>query len=149
MLEPLVEFQLQQGIHGFDVGGSTGEAFVQSRAAERAAVLRELARVVRGRARLIAHVGAIATDEAIGLARVAADAGYDAISAIPPFYYDFSPSEVHAHYLALAEATPPPLDRLQLSGQVGPSFEHQRSAEAVGASQHHRYQTHLTKPVPA
>ncbi len=107
-LEQLAEFQLAQGLHGFYVGGSTGEAFLQS-PAERASVLTQFARVVNGRAKLIAHIGAIATDEAIGLARVAAEAGYDAVSAIPPFYYDFSTSEVHAHYLALAEATPLPL----------------------------------------
>jgi N-acetylneuraminate lyase len=107
-LKPLAEFQLAQGLHGFYVGGSTGEAFLQS-PAERASVLTEFARVVHGRAKLIAHIGAIATDEAVGLARAAAEAGYHAVSAIPPFYYDFSPSEVYAHYLALAEATPLPL----------------------------------------
>ena len=108
MLAPLAEFQLKQGVHGFYVGGSTGEAFLQS-PAERAGVLQSFARVVRGRAKLIAHIGAIATDEAIGLAKSAADAGYDAVSAIPPFYYDFSPAEVLAHYRALAQATPLPL----------------------------------------
>ena len=107
-LEALAEFQLAQGLHGFYVGGSTGEAFLQS-PAERAAVLTEFAGVVRGRAKLIAHVGAISTDDALGLARVAADAGYQAISAIPPFYYDFSPAEVLEHYRALADATPLPL----------------------------------------
>jgi N-acetylneuraminate lyase len=108
MLGPLAELELAQGIHGFYVGGSTGEAFLQT-ADERKAVLREFARAVNGRAKLIAHVGAIATDEAIGIAHAAADAGYDAVSAIPPFYYDFSPAEVRAHYHALADATPLPL----------------------------------------
>lgn len=107
-LEQLAEFELAQGLHGFYVGGSTGEAFLQS-PDERAQVLRVFARAVRGRAKLIAHVGAIATEEAVGLARVAADAGYDAVSAIPPFYYDFSPAEVRAHYQRLADATPLPL----------------------------------------
>lgn len=108
MLRPLAEFELAQGLHGFYVGGSTGEAFMQT-ADERKAVLREFAKAVNGRAKLIAHVGAIATDEAIDIARTAADAGYDAISAIPPFYYDFSAAEVLAHYRALADATPLPL----------------------------------------
>jgi N-acetylneuraminate lyase len=108
MLAPLAEFELAQGLHGFYVGGSTGEAFLQS-AAERKAVLATFAKAVKGRAKLIAHVGAIATDEAIDLARAAADAGYDAVSAIPPFYYDFSAAEVLAHYRALANATPLPL----------------------------------------
>ncbi|MDB5849076.1 MAG: N-acetylneuraminate lyase [Rhodoferax sp.] len=107
-LAPLAEFELAQGLHGFYVGGSTGEAFLQT-AAERKAVLSEFAKVVKGRARLIAHVGAIATDEAIDIAHAAADAGYDAVSAIPPFYYDFSAAEVLAHYRALADATPLPL----------------------------------------
>jgi len=108
MLAPLAEFQLAQGLYGFYVGGSTGEAFLQT-APERKAVLKEFAGVVNGRARLIAHVGAISTDEAITLAHAAADAGYDAVSAIPPFYYDFTSAEVLAHYRALADATPLPL----------------------------------------
>ena len=108
MLGPLAEFELAQGLHGFYVGGSTGEAFLQT-ADERKAVLREFAKAVKGRAKLIAHVGAISTDEAIDIGRAAADAGYDAISAIPPFYYDFSTAEVQAHYRALADATPLPL----------------------------------------
>lgn len=108
MLGPLAEFELALGVHGFYVGGSTGEAFMQT-ADERKSVLREFAKAVNGRAKLIAHVGAISTDEAIGIGKAAADAGYDAISAIPPFYYDFSSSEVLAHYRALADATPLPL----------------------------------------
>ena len=108
VMEHLAEFQLAQGLHGFYVGGSTGEAFLQS-SDERGQVLRAFAKAVRGRAKLIAHVGAIATEEAVALARVAADAGYDAVSAIPPFYYDFSPAEVLAHYHRLADATPLPL----------------------------------------
>lgn len=107
-LAPLAEFELAQGLHGFYVGGSTGEAFLQS-ADERKSVLVEFAKAVAGRAKLIAHVGAIATDEAIAIAHAAADAGYDAVSAIPPFYYDFSAAEVLAHYRALADATPLPL----------------------------------------
>lgn len=108
LLGALAEFELAQGLHGFYVGGSTGEAFLQS-ALERKAVLTAFAKAVQGRAKLIAHVGAISTDEAIDIARAAADAGYDAVSAIPPFYYDFSAAEVRAHYRALAEATPLPL----------------------------------------
>jgi N-acetylneuraminate lyase len=108
LLGQLAEFELAQGLHGFYVGGSTGEAFLQT-AVERKAVLAEFAKAVNGRARLIAHVGAISTDEAIDIGRAAADAGYDAVSAIPPFYYDFSAAEVLAHYRALAEATPLPL----------------------------------------
>ncbi len=108
VLEPLAEFELLQGVHGFYVGGSTGEAFLQS-VPERMLVLQQFARVVQGRARLIAHVGAISTADAARLAHTAADAGYDAISAIQPFYYDFSTADVLEHYRTLADATPLPL----------------------------------------
>ncbi|WP_292963732.1 dihydrodipicolinate synthase family protein [Novosphingobium sp. UBA1939] len=49
----------------------------------------------------------------------AAEAGYDAISAIPPFYYDFSRDELKAHYRALGGAVPLPLIVYNFGGRVG------------------------------
>jgi len=104
----LVDLELAQGIDGFYVGGSTGEAFLQSRE-ERAEMLRAVAAAAGGRCALIAHVGAIATGEAIALAEVAAEAGYHAISSIPPFYYKFGVEEIVGHYRQLAAASPLPV----------------------------------------
>jgi N-acetylneuraminate lyase len=117
-LEALVPFQLAQGIDGFYVGGSTGEAFLQS-VEERIAVLQAVARVAAGRCQLIAHVGAIATQDSIRMGRAAAEAGYDAISAIPPFYYDFSRAELMAHYERLIAEVPLPLIVYNFGGKVG------------------------------
>ena len=100
----LVEMELAQGIDGFYVGGSTGEAFLLS-SEERAEVLRAVAAACAGRCTLVAHVGTIATADMVALAEAAADAGYHAVSSIPPFYYKFSAAEVAAHYRALTEAT--------------------------------------------
>lgn len=113
----LVAFQLAQGLDGFYVGGSTGESFLQS-TEERGRFLRAVAGAVAGRATLIAHVGAISTEETAALARVAADAGYDAVSAVPPFYYDFSAQELMGHYQALAGATPLPVVVYNFGGKV-------------------------------
>jgi N-acetylneuraminate lyase len=113
-----VERQLAQGIAGFYVGGSTGEAFLQS-LDERAAFLRAVAAAAAGRCRLIAHVGAVATADCLVLGRVAVEAGYDAISAIPPFYYDFSRDEAKAHYRALGAELPLPLIVYNFGGRVG------------------------------
>lgn len=107
-LHALAELQIGHGVHGFYVGGTTGEAPLQD-AGERKLVLREFAKAVAGRRGLVAHVGAISTAETIALGRAAAEAGYDAISAIPPYYYDFSREELLAHYRALADAVPLPL----------------------------------------
>lgn len=104
----LVEFQVGQGIDGLYVGGSSGEAMMQSRE-ERAGFLTDVAAANQGRLKLIAHVGAIATADALALADVAEQAGYQAISAIPPFYYDFSRAEVLAHYFEIVERSALPL----------------------------------------
>lgn len=114
----LVDFELAQGINGFYVGGSTGEAFLQSNA-ERADYLRIVAEAARGRCTLIAHVGNVGTRDTIELGAVAADAGYNAISAIPPFYYDFSREELVAHYRALADAVDIPLVIYNFAGRSG------------------------------
>lgn len=104
----LVEFQVRQGIDGLYVGGSSGEAMLQSRE-ERAGYLAEVAAANQGRLKLIAHVGAIATADVLALAESAEKGGYGAISAIPPFYYEFSRPEVLAHYLEIAERSALPL----------------------------------------
>ena len=113
----LVEFQLAEGIDGFYVGGSTGEAFLQS-PDERMRFLRAVAAANEGRGLLIAHVGAIATAEVVQMGRAAAEAGYDAVSAVPPFYYDFSAAELVAHYKALAQAVPLPVVVYNFGGKV-------------------------------
>jgi N-acetylneuraminate lyase len=118
MVPRLIEFQIKQGIDGFYVGGSTGEAFLQT-AEERIHMLRLAAEAVRGRKQLIAHVGAIGTDETVAIGRAAAEAGYQAVSAIPPFYYDFSRDELIAHYMALADAVPLPLVIYNFGGRTG------------------------------
>ena len=104
----LVDFQIRQGVQGIYVGGSSGEAMLQSQA-ERAAYLRTVAAATAGRLHLIAHVGAVATRDALELSEVAQEAGYEAISAVTPFYYPFSRPEVMAHYLAIADAAALPL----------------------------------------
>jgi N-acetylneuraminate lyase len=106
--EALLAFQVRQGIAGLYVGGSSGEAMAQS-IPERADYLRLVAGMAGGKLRLIAHVGAVATDDVLTLAAVAADAGYDAVSAITPFYYPFSRGEVMAHYTEIADRSALPL----------------------------------------
>ena len=104
----LVEFQVRQGLQGLYVGGSSGEAMLQSQA-ERMEHLRTVTAANAGRLHLVAHVGAIATRDALELSEAAHAAGYEAISAVTPFYYPFSRAEVMAHYVAIADASPLPL----------------------------------------
>ena len=69
-LRRLVRFNLRQGVDGLYVGGSTGEAFVQS-GTERQEVLEIVAEEAKGKMTLIAHVGCVSTLESQQLARAA------------------------------------------------------------------------------
>lgn len=102
-LRRLVRFNLRQGVDGLYVGGSTGEAFVQS-GTERQEVLEIVAEEAKGKMTLIAHVGCVSTLESQQLARAAVGYGYDAVSAVTPFYYPFSFEEHCAHYQAVIES---------------------------------------------
>ncbi|HHI3758049.1 N-acetylneuraminate lyase [Klebsiella quasipneumoniae] len=102
-LRRLVRFNLRQGVDGLYVGGSTGEALVQS-GTERQEVLEIVAEEAKGKMTLIAHVGCVSTLESQQLARAAVGYGYDAVSAVTPFYYPFSFEEHCAHYQAIIES---------------------------------------------
>lgn len=102
-LRRLIDFVLGQSLDGLYVGGSTGEALLQS-LDERRHVLETVATHVGGRAALIGHVGALATGDAKTLARACKAAGYAAVSAIPPVYFPASKASIHRYYSDIAEA---------------------------------------------
>ncbi|QDK17590.1 N-acetylneuraminate lyase [Leclercia adecarboxylata] len=102
-LRQLVRFNIAQGMDGLYVGGSTGEAFVQS-IAERQEVLEIVAEEAKGKITLIAHVGTVSTHESQQLAQAASRFGYDAVSAVTPFYYPFSFEEHCAHYRGIVDS---------------------------------------------
>ncbi len=108
VLGQLVEYNVQKGVDGFYVGGSTAEAFLLTEQ-ERLSIYETVANKVAGRARLIAHVGAVSTDEALRYAMRAKALGYDAISAVAPFYYGFSFAEIKQYYHTLTEKSETPM----------------------------------------
>lgn len=93
---------------GLYVCGSTGENFLMSHS-QKKEVLAAAARGADGRASLIAHIGSNVVEEVYELADLAADYGYDAVSAVTPFYYKFTNAEVVDYYLRLAERSKLPL----------------------------------------
>jgi len=100
----LVRRNLDAGLAGLYVGGSTGEAFLMSEE-ERARVLAVAAEAAAGQGTLIAHVGDPDPELSARLALAAERLGYHAISAVPPFYYRYSFAEIAAHYAWLAGRT--------------------------------------------
>lgn len=101
-LRELVQWNLGKGVNGFYVCGSTSEAFLLT-GDERKKIVETVCAEAAGKAAVIAHVGCIGQDMAVDLARHAKEAGADAVSSVPPFYYGFSFEEIKSYYFALAE----------------------------------------------
>lgn len=104
-LPHLIEYELNLGVEGFYCMGSSGEALLLN-LDERKKALEKILDTVQKRVPVIAHVGTIRTADAISLARHAADAGADAISMIPPYYYKFSIDEIITYYEDIIQAVP-------------------------------------------
>lgn len=120
-LERHVRFQLDAGIRGFYVGGSTGEGFLLS-LDEREQLLEAVIQASEGQAQIIAHVGCIGTNDTVRLAKHAERAGASAISAIVPFYYKPSIYEIKRHYETIMEACLLPMIIYHYPGATGVSL---------------------------
>ena len=119
MVERLVEHGLANGLRGFYLTGSTGEGFLLS-SDERVRVYECAAKAARGRAKLIAHVGCLSTEESVKLARRAAKAGVDWVSSVAPVYFGQNFDAAFAHYKAIAGATDLPFMIYSVGAQVVP-----------------------------
>ncbi len=108
VLGRLVDYNLQKGVDGFYVAGSTAEVFLLD-AKERLAVMEAVSSRAGGKCTLIAHIGCISTKQAIEYAREAKEMGYDAISSVAPFYYKFSFPEIRRYYFDIVDAVDLPM----------------------------------------
>ena len=104
----LVERNIAKGLDGMYIAGSSGEAMMMSED-ERVALLKYVASVVKGRVTLIAHVGSTSTDCSVRMAKEAAKLGYDAVSAVAPYYYSFSGEAIRGYYKDILAATDLPM----------------------------------------
>ena len=119
MIERIIEFGLANGLTGFYLTGSTGEGFLLS-VDERKTVYDCAVKAARGRAKLIAHVGCLATKDAVTLARHAAKIGIDWVSSVAPVYFGQSFDAAYAHYKTISEATDLPFMIYSIGQQIVP-----------------------------
>ena len=119
MIERIVEHGLANGLKGFYLTGSTGEGFLLS-SDERARVYERTVKAARGRAKIIAHVGCLSTDESVKLARRAENAGVDWVSSVAPVYFGQNFDAAFAHYKTIAGATGLPFMIYSVGAQVIP-----------------------------
>ena len=101
---------LADGVSGFVVSGSTGEAPLLDADEQRRLV--ETAReVLSDGAWLIAGTGAESTRQTIAATKAAATAGADAVLVRPPAYFSAgaTPASLVTHFRAVADASPVPV----------------------------------------
>lgn len=118
--EDFVEFLISRGVQGLYLTGSTGEGFLMS-GEERRKVVEIVVRKVAGCIPIIVHVGDIGTKKSVELAVHAYEAGADAVSSVPPFYWKFSEEDIYHYYKDISEATPLPMIiyNVPLAGLMG------------------------------
>lgn len=107
-LRALVEWYVAAGCHGLWVCGGTGEGVSLSRD-ERAEMAELVQEYSAGRLRIIFHVAASTTADAVAAAERCQELGIDAICSVPPFFYGKSDAEVVTYYRRLAEVTDRPI----------------------------------------
>jgi N-acetylneuraminate lyase len=130
-LTRLMERNLAEGASGFFAGGSAGECFLLTEE-ERIAVF-EAASAFRNRTTLIAHVGAISTDQAIRYGLAAKKLGFQHIAATPPFYYGFQAESIAGYYYDIAGAVGMPVMIYNFPGNTNKPFnpEHPATVELL------------------
>ena len=107
-LRQLVNWQIEQGIHGLIPLGSTGEFLSISRE-ERQQVVEICIAEARRRVPVLIGTGAEATFDVIELSREAESMGADGVMIIPPFYSTPTEDELFAHYQKIGEALSIPI----------------------------------------
>lgn len=104
VLERMVNLYAEQGLDGIYTTGSTGQWPLLS-FEERASIVDCVVKTAAGRLPVMAHIGAVTTEEAIQLAKRAKACGADAVSTVAPIYYAHSEAVIFEHYRRVAGAT--------------------------------------------
>lgn len=107
-LKRLVNWQIEQGIHGLIPLGSTGE-FLSCSRQERQEVIEICVQEAAGRVPVYIGTGAEATFDAVDLSREAEAMGADGVMIIPPFYSAPTEDELFEHYRRIGEAISIPI----------------------------------------
>jgi len=104
----IVQFFLQNGVHGVVVLGSTGE-FQGARWEERAHALATVVDEVDGKVPVIAGAGLPNLWATIDQIKEASDNGADAMLVTPPYYFPIGQDQIIDWFAKLVEASPIPV----------------------------------------
>lgn len=104
----VIEHLLDAGVHGLFVLGSTSEVVFHD-AETRKKIIEHAVRIAKGKVPVLAGTIDPTTDRVIGHARIARNAGADAIVVTAPFYTRTNQAETIDHFRYIREAVDIPL----------------------------------------
>ena len=107
-LKRLVDWQIEQGIHGLIPLGSTGE-FLSLTPDERQLVIDTCIQTANKRVPVLIGSGAEWTDDCVRLSKEAQEMGADGVMVIPPYYSCPTEDELFEHYRKVGEAISIPI----------------------------------------
>jgi 4-hydroxy-tetrahydrodipicolinate synthase len=114
--EALVEWQVNEGIHGLVPCGTTGESPTLSHE-EHKLLIERTVNVANGRVPVMAGAGSNSTAEAIDFVSHAEKAGASSALIVAPYYNKPTQEGLFAHYRAIADSTALPIIVYNIPGR--------------------------------
>ena len=118
----LIDWQIEAGIDGLVIAGTTGEGSTLSDEEHRE-VLKFAVEKAAGRVPMIAGTGSNDTAYAIDLTKYACELDYDAMLVVTPYYNKATQNGLVAMYNAIADASTKPLILYNVPSRTGCSIE--------------------------
>ena len=107
-LRNLVNYLIDNGVHGIWASGTTGE-FANLPDSERIRSMEAVVDEVAGRVPVIGNISSTSTQMSIALAQEVSELGMDGIALTPPYYYPDSQDELMDHYRYTRDSVGVPL----------------------------------------
>ena len=107
-LRALIDYLIDNGVHGLFVIGSQGEFYALSKQ-EKKNIMEIAVDQAAGRIPVYAGTSAVTTREVIELNEIAEEVRVDAVSILTPYFIRPSQDELYEHYQAIAKATKLPI----------------------------------------
>ena len=117
-LEALIRWQIDQGVQGLVVCGTSGEASTLTDE-ERRHVIQTAVQAAGGRVPVIAGTGSNNTAHTVALTRQAQQLGADGALVVTPYYNKATQAGLIAHYRAISQATDLPVIVYNVPGRTG------------------------------
>ena len=114
----LIEFQINEGIDGLVVCGTTGESATLSDK-EKRRLIKFTVETVNGRVPVIAGTGSNNTIHTIKLSKFAEKVGVDGLLLVTPYYNKSSQNGLIAHFRAIAESVTTPCILYNVPSRTG------------------------------